>query len=72
LKQFKKISLILLLAISLSACVKTIVGAAVDATIEVVKVPFKVGGAVIDVAKGDPKDSKNTKKDNSDKPESED
>jgi len=27
---------------------------------------------VIDVAKGDQKDSKNTKKDNSDKPESED
>ena len=34
----------------LSGCVGTLVGAAVDTTIEVVKVPFKVAGAVVDLA----------------------
>ena len=34
----------------LSGCVGTLVGAAVDTTIEVAKVPFKVAGAVIDLA----------------------
>ena len=37
-----------------SACVGTIVGEAVDVTIEVAKIPFKVAGAVLDVViKGD-------------------
>jgi hypothetical protein len=34
-------------------CVGTIVGTAVDTTIEVAKVPFKVAGAVVDVATDD-------------------
>jgi hypothetical protein len=34
----------------LSGCLGTVVGSAVDVTLEVVKVPFKVAGAVIDVA----------------------
>ncbi len=34
----------------------TIIGTAVDATIEVAKVPFKVGGAVIDVVSDDDED----------------
>ena len=36
-----------------SACVGRIVGEAVDVTIEVVKVPFKVTGAVVDVVTKD-------------------
>ncbi len=36
-----------------TGCVGTVVGAATDAAIEVAKVPFKVGGAVVDVATGD-------------------
>ncbi len=38
----------------LSGC-STIVGAAIDTTIAVAKVPFKVGGAVIDMATADKK-----------------
>jgi len=42
----------------LSGCLGTVVGSAVDVTLEVAKVPFKVAGAVIDVAvpDGDKKD----------------
>jgi len=36
-----------------SACVSTIVGGAVDVTLEVVKVPFKIAGAVLDVVTDD-------------------
>ena len=48
--------LVLIIAANLSGCVGTIVGAAVDTTIEVVKVPFKVAGAAIDVATPDKDD----------------
>lgn len=48
----RSIMLSMLLLTSLSACVSTIIGTAVDATIEVAKVPFKVGGAVVDVVSG--------------------
>jgi hypothetical protein len=34
----------------LSGCLGAVVGSAVDVTLEVAKVPFKVAGAVIDVA----------------------
>ncbi len=44
------ISGILLLSITSSGCVGAIVGAAVDTTIEVVKIPFKVVGAAVDLA----------------------
>jgi len=37
----------------LSACLGAVVGTAVDVTLEVAKVPFKVAGAVIDVATSD-------------------
>lgn len=37
------------LSLLLTGCLGTIVGAAVDTTIEVVKVPFKVAGAAVDV-----------------------
>ena len=39
----------LLLCLLLSNCVGIVVGAVVDTTIEVVKVPFKVVGAAVDL-----------------------
>ena len=40
---------IVIISINLSACLGTAIGVVVDTAIEVVKIPFKVGGAVIDV-----------------------
>jgi hypothetical protein len=37
----------------LSGCVGTIVGTTVDVAVEVAKIPFKIGGAVVDVVAGD-------------------
>lgn len=48
-----KLALLLSLCISLQACLGTIVGQTVDVAIEIVKVPFKVGAAVVDVVSGD-------------------
>lgn len=45
-----RILAILVIFLLLNACVGSIVGAAVDVTIEVVKIPFKVAGAAIDLA----------------------
>jgi hypothetical protein len=61
----KKIrSLVLLIACaSLQGCVGFIVGSAVDVAVEVAKVPFKVGGAIIDVATGDKDEKKEDAKD---------
>ena len=42
-----------LLSLMLCACLGTVVGTAVDVTLEVAKVPFKVAGAVVDVATDD-------------------
>ncbi len=53
---FKQVLLGLFVSILLTGCVGTIVGAAVDTTIEVAKVPFKVAGAAIDVATPDKDD----------------
>lgn len=39
----------------LSGCVAQVIGATTDAAIEVAKVPFKVGTAVVDVVTGDEK-----------------
>lgn len=39
-----------------AGCVGAVVGTATDVAIEVAKVPFKVGGAVVDVATGDDED----------------
>lgn len=41
---------VVLLSLGLTACLGTVVGAAVDVTLEIAKVPFKVAGAVVDVA----------------------
>lgn len=39
-----------------SGCLGTVVGTAVDVTLEVAKVPFKVAGAVVDVVTDDEDD----------------
>jgi len=41
------------LLMSLTGCLGTVVGTAVDVTLEVAKVPFKVAGAAIDVVTDD-------------------
>ncbi len=46
----------LLLGLGLGSCVGVVVGAAVDTTIEVAKVPFKVAGAAVDVVVPDDDD----------------
>jgi len=46
----------------LTGCIGTIIGQTADAAIEVGKIPFKVGGAVIDVATGDDDEKKDDKK----------
>ncbi len=48
-----KMTVIVLLCLNTTACIGTVVGAVVDTTIEVIKIPFKVGAAVIDVATDD-------------------
>jgi hypothetical protein len=42
--------LLLCACLLLTGCLGTVVGTAVDVTLEVAKVPFKVAGAVVDVA----------------------
>lgn len=49
-------SALCLLLLLLQGCVGTILGAATDVVIETAKVPFKVGGAVIDLATDDDDD----------------
>ena len=53
MSMIAKICSIFILCMTLQACLGTIVGATADVVIEVAKVPFKVGGAVIDVVSGD-------------------
>jgi hypothetical protein len=48
--------LVFVVLVQLTGCLGTAVGAAVDVTLEVAKVPFKVAGAVVDVATGDDED----------------
>jgi hypothetical protein len=56
--QFKKFRSLILIALAVLqfSCVGAIVGAAVDTTIEVAKVPFKVVGAAVDLAVPDDDD----------------
>lgn len=56
--QFRKYRSLVLIALCLVlfSCVGTVVGAAVDTTIEVVKIPFKVVGAAVDLAVPDDDD----------------
>ena len=61
-----KLSLLLSL-LSLSGCIGAIIETTTDAAIAVAKVPFKVGGAVVDVVTGDDKNdfTEKNKKDES-------
>lgn len=52
MKQLRVTTLVLM-ALLLSGCLGTVIGTAVDVTLEVAKVPFKVAGAAIDVATSD-------------------
>jgi hypothetical protein len=49
-KRNQQLLFVLFLLPALSGCVGTVVGAAVDVTIEAAKIPFKVAGAVVDLA----------------------
>ncbi|MES2206482.1 MAG: NF038104 family lipoprotein [Pseudomonadota bacterium] len=51
--RWKCMIFILIAPFTLQGCVGTLVGAVVDTTIEVVKIPFKVGKAAVDVVTGD-------------------
>ena len=66
MNSLKSTALAVFMAIALSGCVGALVGAAVDTTIEVAKVPFKVAGAAVDVVKGDGKSKKKNKSDEDD------
>jgi hypothetical protein len=48
--------LLILSMLGLSGCAGAIIGTTVDVAIEVVKIPFKVGGAIIDVMTDDDED----------------
>lgn len=50
-----------LLPLLLGGCVATAVSTAVDVTTEVIKVPFKVGGAVVDAVSSDEEGDKKAK-----------
>ena len=67
--RFIKLSMVVLCCLSLQACLGTIVGTTADVAIEVAKIPFKVGGAVIDVATGDGKSKKDKKQEKRDEDE---
>ncbi|MBL4572610.1 MAG: NF038104 family lipoprotein [Gammaproteobacteria bacterium] len=56
--QFRKFRSLMLIGLSLLlfSCVGAVVGAAVDTTIEVVKIPFKVVGAAVDLVVPDSDD----------------
>ena len=56
--QFRKFRSLMLIALCLLlfSCVGAVVGAVVDTTIEVVKAPFKVVGAAVDLAVPDDDD----------------
>ncbi len=53
MKNTLRIWPVLLLCLVLSGCIGTAVGVVVDTAIEVAKIPFKVGSAVVDVVSGD-------------------
>lgn len=47
--KITKLVLVVLCCLSLNSCVGAVVGATVDTAIEVVKIPFKVTGAAVDI-----------------------
>lgn len=61
----KKIMCSFVLMFALNGCIATAVSTAVDVGVEVIKVPFKVGGAIYDGVTGDDEADK-SKGDNKD------
>lgn len=57
-----RLAIAALLCVSLSGCIGAVVGTVVDVGIEVAKVPFKVGKAVVDVATDDDEDDADKKR----------
>lgn len=53
MNKTKRIFIIVSMSLMMTGCLGTAVGLVVDTAIEVVKVPFKVGAAVVDVVTGD-------------------
>lgn len=53
LKNIGRVFNTFICCVALSGCVGTVVGTAVDTAIEIVKIPFKAGAAVIDVVTPD-------------------
>ena len=58
----RRILLVFGLIVLTSGCVGMVVGQTTSAAVAVAKVPFNVGGAVVDVATGDDDDKKETDK----------
>ena len=54
--RLRAFALVVLSLLFLSGCAGTVIGAATDAALAVAKVPFKAGGAIIDVIDGDEED----------------
>ena len=55
---FRRITVVISMLVLTSGCIGMVVGQTTSAAIAVAKVPFKVGGAVIDVAAGDDDEKK--------------
>ncbi len=55
---FRRIALVISMLVLTSGCIGMVVGQTTSAAVAVAKVPFKVGGAVIDVATGDDDEKK--------------
>lgn len=57
----RRMFVIALLSALSAGCIGTVIGQTTSAAVEVAKVPFKVGGAVVDVATGDDDEDKDKK-----------
>ena len=66
-RYYLKSLLVFFILSTQSACVGKVIDAAVDTTISVAKVPFKVAGAAVDVVAGDGKKDKDKKDKDDDK-----
>ena len=62
MKTVAMITLLMMLATTLSGCLGFIVGSAVDVGIAVAKIPFKVTKAAVDLITDDDDDNKSKKK----------
>ena len=56
LDLFARTAVALLMLCSLAGCAGTIIETTTDAALAVAKVPFKAGGAIVDVVSGDEDD----------------